>query len=260
MTVFATSSDGIPIAFDVDGESERALVFVHGWSCDRSYWAAQMRHLNARYRVVAVDLAGHGESGIGRPSWTMDAFGADVAAVVDSLDLRDMVLVGHSMGGDVIAEAAALLRDRVRGLVLVDTYGSLAEIATRDEIDTFVEPFRTDFETNVAAFVRTLFTPTADPRLVNHVANDMAAAPPGIALDAIVHSLANAGPFIGRLAGLQLPVVTINPDHRPTDEASLLRHGVRPVIMTGVSHFLMMEDPDQFNRLLEGVLEAFRYA
>ena len=260
MTEFATSADGIPIAFDVDGAGERALVFVHGWSCDRSYWAAQMHHFNARYRVVAVDLAGHGESGIGRGSWTMEAFGGDVAAVVDGLDLRETVLIGHSMGGDVIVEAAVSTRTPVKGLVWVDTYPSLAEITTHDEVRAFVEPFRTDFKTEVAAFVRTMFRPTVDPALVSWVVEDMAAAPEEIALDALEHAFANDGPVIGRLAELNLPVVAINPDYEPTDEASLLSHGVRPVIMTGVSHFAMMEDPDQFNRTLEGVLAEFGFA
>jgi pimeloyl-ACP methyl ester carboxylesterase len=188
------------------------------------------------------------------------AVGGDVAAVVDSLGLQDLVLVGHSMGGDVIVEAAVPLRDRVRGLVWVDVYPSLAQISTREEIDAFVEPFRTDFSTNVAAFVRTMFLPSVDPVLVNWVVNDMAAAPPEIALDALVHSIANDGPVIGRLEELNLPVVAINADYEPTDEASLLRHGVRPVIMTGVSHFPMMEDPDQFNRVLEGVLAEFGFS
>jgi pimeloyl-ACP methyl ester carboxylesterase len=54
----ATSPDGIPIHFDVDGAGARAIVFVHGWSYDRTYWASQMRTFAERYRVVAIDLAG----------------------------------------------------------------------------------------------------------------------------------------------------------------------------------------------------------
>ena len=255
MTSFATSAEGIPIAYDVAGEGDRGLVFVHGWSCDRSYWAAQMSHFERRYRVVAIDLCGHGESGVGRGSWTMDAFAGDVAAVVEGLGLRDLVLVGHSMGGDVIVEAAVPLHDRVRGLVWADTYSSLADITTPEQVEAFVRPFRTDFKTNVAAFVRTMFLPTVDPALVDRIVDGMSSAPPEIALDAIVHAYGNDGPVIERLAELTLPVVAINADDAPTDEASLRRHGVRPLIMTGVSHFLMMEDPDQFNRVLEGVLE-----
>ena len=100
------SIDGIPIAYEVHGQAEPALVLVHGWSCDRSYWKEQVDYLSPQYRLVLVDLAGHGESGAGRKDYTMASFGADVAAVVDSLKLQKVVLAGHSMGGDVVIEAA----------------------------------------------------------------------------------------------------------------------------------------------------------
>jgi pimeloyl-ACP methyl ester carboxylesterase len=55
-----------------------------------------------------------------------------------------------------------------------------------------------------------------------------------------------------------VPVVAINPDYRPTDVEALRRHGVRAVVMPGVAHFLMMEDPETFNRLLDEAIEGFR--
>lgn len=88
------SADGIPIAFESAGTGGRALVFIHGWSCDRAYWKAQVPAFADRHRVVALDLAGHGESGGGRAAYTMAAFGADVAAVMDHLGLEDAVLIG----------------------------------------------------------------------------------------------------------------------------------------------------------------------
>ena len=94
---------------------------------------------------MAIDLAGHGESGSGRTVWTMPAFGADVVAVIEQLGLQDAVLIGHSMGGDVIVEAALALRGASRGLVWVDIYASLGEPRSPDEIETFVRPFRDDF-------------------------------------------------------------------------------------------------------------------
>ena len=125
------SADGVPIAYEVHGQGEPALVLVHGWSCDRGYWKEQIEYLSPQYRLVLVDLAGHGESGMGRKDYTMSAFGADVAAVVDSLGLKNVVLVGHSMGGDVIVEAAKKLPGRVVGLVWVDEYKSLVRATSQ---------------------------------------------------------------------------------------------------------------------------------
>ena len=185
---FATSPDGVPIAYDDAGAGSPALVFVHGWSCDRSYWRYQRPVFEASHRVVAIDLAGHGDSGVGRSSWTMPAFGADVAAVVDRLGLEDAVLVGHSMGGDVIVEAALILGTRVAGLVWVDVYEALDTADDERGLEAFLGPFRDDFVTRTRAFVREeLFDATSDPALAEWVASDMASAPPGIALDAIRH-------------------------------------------------------------------------
>ncbi|HET6360716.1 MAG TPA: hypothetical protein VFH11_01505 [Gemmatimonadota bacterium] len=54
MTQFTTSPDGIPIAYEKRGEGAPTLVFVHGWSCDRTYWAGQLEPLSRDYRVVAI--------------------------------------------------------------------------------------------------------------------------------------------------------------------------------------------------------------
>ena len=136
------SRDGIPIVYDAVGSGDPALILVHGWSCDRTYWRQQTGVFADRHRVVTIDLAGHGESGEGRASWTMASFGEDVVAVVDDLGLANMVLVGHSMGGDVIVEAALRLGERVAGLVWVDTYDELTTPATEEQVQAFVEPFR----------------------------------------------------------------------------------------------------------------------
>ena len=134
----ARSADGIPVHFEVEGAGEPALVFVHGWSCDRTYWSAQIDHFAATHEVVAVDLAGHGESGGGRREWTMPAFGGDVVAVIEKLGLREVVLIGHSMGGDVIVEVALALPERIAGLVWVDVYRTLGGVDTPEEIEEFV--------------------------------------------------------------------------------------------------------------------------
>ena len=68
------SDDGVSIRYDVHGEGQTTLIFVHGWCCDRDIWHRQADHLAARYRVVCLDLAGHGESGQDRKKFTIAAF------------------------------------------------------------------------------------------------------------------------------------------------------------------------------------------
>jgi pimeloyl-ACP methyl ester carboxylesterase len=249
--------DGIRIVFEAAGTGRPALVFVHGWSCDRTFWAEQVATFARAHRVVAVDLAGHGASGRGRTAWTMAAFGADVAAVVESLALDDVVLIGHSMGGDVVVEAALRLGRRVRGIVWVDTYDSL-DVEEDDDLESFVKPFRRDFPTAVQAFVRTrLFLPATDPEVVDRVAATMASRPSSIAIDAMVHSVTNAAGAAAALRQIDAPVVSIHPAFRPPDEASLRRHGIEPIVMPEIGHFPMLEDPPRFDALLQEVLGRF---
>lgn len=254
-TDLANSADGIRIVYETSGEGTPALVFVHGWSCDRSYWAGQLQPFSQQYKVVAVDLAGHGDSGLGRAAWTVAAFGDDVAAVVERLGLRRVILVGHSMGGDVIVEAARRLPGRVRGLVWVDVYKQLQTHRSPEEIQGFVSPFRGDFVEKTRALVRGMFPPSADQSLVERVAADMSSAPPAVALGALVSAISFDREIPRALQELQLRVVAINPDSPPTDIASMKRHGVDVVLMSGVGHFPMVEDPERFNRLLETAIE-----
>lgn len=256
MTDVVHSPDGIPISFESAGSGEPALVFVHGWSCDRGYWRGQLPAFADRYRVVALDLAGHGDSGSGRAAYTMEAFGADVAAVIDELALDDVVLIAHSMGGDAILETALLRPERVSGLVWVDTYGTLGTPRTEEEVEAFTDSFRADFVARTQRLVRGMFPPTADAKLVDWIANDMSSAPPEIALDVFPRAIGNHGRVLALLPQLRVPVLSINPDYWPVDADALRRHGVLDVlVMPHSGHFLMMEDPERFNRLLEEALQ-----
>ena len=253
---FVPSADGIPIAYEARGEGSPALVFVHGWSCDRSYWAEQMRTFAGRHRVVAVDFAGHGASGAGRADWTIEAFGADVAAVVASLGLERVILVGHSMGGDVIVEAARRLPGRVAGLVWVDVYRQLATSRTDEQCETFARPFRDDFVTTTLAFVRGMFPAGCDPALVERVAADMAAAPPEVALPVMDSAIRFHRAIPPALRELGLPLVAINPSPPESDVASFARCGGTIVPMEGVGHFPMLEDPSRFDVILAKVIDS----
>jgi pimeloyl-ACP methyl ester carboxylesterase len=248
------SADGIPIAYDALGEGKTALVFVHGWSCDRSYWSEQVPTFSKGFKVVAIDLAGHGESGLGRKAWTIAAFGEDVAAVVRKLGLPRVVLVGHSMGGDVIVEAARRLLGRVAGLVWVDVYNQLGSPRDPEVIQKVLAPFRANFVDTTRTFVRGMFGENANRALVERIALDMSAAPPDVALGAMESAVSFDREMPGTLKALRLPVIAINADYRPTDAASLERHRVEVVIMRGVGHFPMMEDPQRFNPLLEAAI------
>lgn len=254
---FAASADRLPIAYQSRGSGMPALVLIHGWSCDAGYWDAQLEPLSRDFQVVTLDLGGHGRSGMDRSAWTIDSFGQDVAAVVEALGPGQVVLVGHSMGGDVAVAAARLLGDRVRGVVWVDTYRSFGPPRSAADVEKAVAPFAADFAPTVAPFVRGMFGPDADPRLVDRVAADMASAPPAVAIPALRSSLTYGRTIRDTIKGVKAPIVAINPEGPPAEAQSLREEGIRVVTMPGVGHFVMMEKPAAFDAVLkEAVAES----
>ncbi len=246
----ASAPDGVTIAYHIEGKGSPALVFVHGWSCDRTYWRDQVGVFARTHTVVAVDLAGHGESGTGRKDWSIPAFGADVAAVVKEEGLRKVILIGHSMGGEVCLEAARALPGRVLGIIGVDTFQDLAEVMTAGQIDEFVSPFKADFRAATDFFVRAMFPWGVDPNLVERVVRAMSSAKPDIAI-AVFEGLFTYQP-VRTLRDVRIPIRVINSDKYPTNVEGNRRiaasFGVR--IMTGRGHFPHLEEPGEFNRLL----------
>lgn len=103
----------------------RPLVLVHGITLRHDVWAPQFHHLADRYRVISLDLRGHGESTVGSAGYGMARLGDDLATVLEALDLRDALVAGHSMGGMALMQFSGdhpdVLGDRVSGLVFVAT-------------------------------------------------------------------------------------------------------------------------------------------
>jgi pimeloyl-ACP methyl ester carboxylesterase len=91
--------DGVSLAYDEVGTGEPSMLFVHGWACDRTYFAPQVERFSRAHRTIAVDLRGHGKSDAPRQEYTMDGFADDLAWLCGELRVERPVVVGHSMGG-----------------------------------------------------------------------------------------------------------------------------------------------------------------
>jgi pimeloyl-ACP methyl ester carboxylesterase len=254
----ANSADGVPIHYDVRGSGVPALVFVHGWCCDRHYWDHQVGHFASHYAVVSLDLAGHGTSGRERAQWTTPAFGQDVVAVVEQLGLEQAVLIGHSMGGAVIVEAAQPLSAEVIGMVGVETWHDVEHVRTAAEVDEFLAPFRTDFVEAMRALAPNLFAPSTDATLVEEIMTAMAKTLPQIGIGAWEELMVYNRMLREGLQQVQAPKTAINSTHPLTTNIEAAQHcGIEVVLMSGVGHFVMMEDPQTLNHLLEEAIQAF---
>jgi pimeloyl-ACP methyl ester carboxylesterase len=257
---YVTSADGVSIRYQVHGQGSPALVFIHGWSCDLTYWEKQLAPFAERYTVVTVDLAGHGKSGLDRKVWTIPAFGEDVVAVVKNLDLDRVVLVGHSMGGSVMLEAARRIPDRIIGLVGVDTLNNLDEEVTHEQFEEMVSPLRDDFAGHTKNFVRTMFVPDSDAELVERIVADMSSTPSEVGIAAFEASFDYWTNELQNAAGaVKAPLTCINSDKYPSNPEGNKKYNpcFELKIMPGLGHFVMLEDPETFNRILEETVQEF---
>lgn len=245
------SKDGVEIAYKVNGSGEPALVFVHGWSCNQTYWDEQVKTFSHKYKVVTLDLAGHGESGRSRKNYTVQLFGEDIVAVVDKLKLKKVILIGHSMGGADVIEAAVILKSKVIGIVGADTFQDLAQTMEKAQAEQFLIPFKENFVKQTSGFVKTMFVPNSDTVLVNRVVKDISSAPPEIAISTIFNLFTyNAVPSLKKI---HVRFISINNDRYSikVEDNRKLTKSFELKTMKGIGHFIMLEDPTQFDKLLQ---------
>lgn len=248
------AGDGVPIAYTVAGSGSPALVFIHGWMCNQSFWLPQVAEFAPTHTVVTIDLAGHGQSGKARDGWPLMAFGSDVQAVVEHLGLERAILVGHSMGAPVALEAARLMPGRVVGVVAVDSLHDADWKLDDEQKAGFLAAWEQDWPGTCARFVAGMFPNSAEPALVKRVHADMCSGDPEIGR-ALMKRFLNyeLGPA---LAAVNVPVRCINSTANLSNiEGNRRYHADFDVVsMDGVGHFLMMEQPEAFNQHLSEIV------
>lgn len=256
--------DGVPIVYDVRGAGEPTLVFIHCWACDRTFWKGQLDTLATTHRVVALDLAGHGESGTTRSAWSLAGLAADVQTVADTLGLDRMVLVGHSLGGPVSLLAAARMPGRVEGVVCVDALHNADVVFPREMSEQMMAAFHADFAGMMARMVGTMFPPGADTALVRWVTQKGSAAD----TTAVLSIIADYPSFDQKaaMAAAGAPIRCVNaapstPMSMATDVAANRKYAdFDAVLMEGVGHYLHLERPGEFNALLRQTLDGLAAA
>ena len=159
-TLRLPSDDGTDLAVEIlgDGHPGPTLVFTHGWTFSSRSWHYQ-RMLAERWRIVLMDHRDHGESGAGpRENRTIDQVGRDLGAVLDATCKgRDVVVIGHSMGGMTIMSLAAQQPERfgkqVKAVALVDTSARREPEWTFGLRGPLVKPFLAQWQSALALMV-----------------------------------------------------------------------------------------------------------
>jgi len=252
--------NSVNIAYTDTGKGDTTLLFVHGWLINGSYWSNQVDFFSKKYRVVTIDLPGFGQSGKNRNSWTVKDFGRDVDSVITQLNLKNVILIGHSMGGDIIIEAAIHAPDHIICLVGIDNLLNVGQVQSpelKKEIADFTTALKKSFKANTTAyFSQYLFYKTTDSITRKRVLNDVARADSTIAIPCI-ESIMDAEPDAAtKLKATKKKLYLINSDIHQTYTGGFKANGIpfelKEIHATG--HFPMVEKPAEFNALLAATI------
>ncbi|HEV3469826.1 MAG TPA: alpha/beta hydrolase [Pyrinomonadaceae bacterium] len=238
------------------GKGEEALVFVHGWTCDWTFWRAQVPAFSGRVRVIAVDLPGHGESD--RPAeksaYTMDSFARAIEAVMRDAKVKRAVLVGHSMGAPVVRQFYRLFPDKSLALVFVD--GALWPFVPRAAAEQILASMRADYARAAAPMVEGITQAMLSAEQRRQVRAKMLATPAHVAVGAM-EGMVEEAVWKEDVIGVPALAVLARTPYWPADTEQRFRRLAPDLdfrMWEGVSHFLMMDKPDEFNRELSDFL------
>src|SRR5258708_16656709 len=142
--------DGSRVHYESYGKGAEALVFIHGWTCDLTFWRGQAAVYQKR-RSLLIDLPGHGQSDKPETAYTMEHFARAIDGVLRDAGVERAVLVGHSMGGPVIFTFLRLFPAKTKALVFVDAY---IPQAPKDDAE------KAAGDTRMKLFLATLKAPT----------------------------------------------------------------------------------------------------
>ncbi|HEY0351067.1 MAG TPA: alpha/beta fold hydrolase [Gemmatimonadales bacterium] len=243
------------LAVDDGGLGGLPVVFVHSLAGNFDHWAAQLDHLRPSRRAVALDLRGHGRSESPRTGdYSIPGMAADVAAVVDTLGLDRFVLVGHSMGGGVVLSYAGAHSKRVAGLLLVDPIGDGKQIS-----DTETKPLLVGLDSNYDTTIRQYWTGIAGPdsAIQERLLADLRATPRTTVVPAFRAALQfDPDPSLARYRGPITSIVT--PYNDQPFSLHRLGKGFPHQVVPGTGHWIQLDKPDEFNRMLDEFLEKKR--
>ncbi|MGW2048771.1 alpha/beta fold hydrolase [Streptomyces sp. NPDC001858] len=237
------------------------LVLVHGHPFDHTMWNPQIEAFSPTRRVIAPDLRGYGASPAAVPGITLlSDFAQDIASLLDELEVETFVLAGLSMGGQIAMECCARLGDRVRGLVLADTFaepetpeGRLARNAMADRL---LAEGMTGYADEV---LEKMVAPYADPAVKAHVHRMMTAASPEGAAAALRGRAERPDyrPLLTRITVPALVVVGEDDEYTPVSDAAAM-HAALPDstlhVVARAAHLPNLERAAEFNKVLADFL------
>ena len=253
--------NNVSIAFDECGKGDTTLLFVHGWCINKEYWSDQVKYFCETYKTVTIDLPGFGHSGKNRSEWTFEQYAEDVNQFIKTKGLRNVILIGHSMSGDILILVDTKYPGSIIGIVGIDNLKSPgvknSEEQTK-EIEGFFAAMENNFSGTVDGYTKQyLFPPTADSSIVNKVVNDFKNNDSAIAIKVLRSLVDISQKERDIMQQLKHKLYLVNSDFGLTQIDSLKKYckaSAEVVYVNSTGHYPMIEKPADFNAALEKVI------
>lgn len=256
MEKYIISTDNINIYYTETGKGNTTIVFVHGWLGNTNWWNSQEAFLKDKYNIVRIDLGGHGKSDKTRQNWTSKQYSDDMKAVINQIDTSEVILVGHSMSGAYVIEAA-VDSPKVKAVILVDTLKDLDDTFAPEQAEEFMfSHYRKDFKSAVENILPLyLFVEVTPVAIKNQLQKEFFDQDPELAINALKPLYEMDLRTIAKQ--LDIPVRAINSDSQPTEIENNRKYfkNYDYRVITGTGHYPMLEKPDEFNKILKEVIE-----
>ncbi|MBK8283054.1 MAG: alpha/beta hydrolase [Saprospiraceae bacterium] len=258
MTGSILAGDKSTIAYKKSGHGDTTLLFVHGWCINKDYWQYQFDFFDDRYTVVAIDLPGFGQSSKQRISYDFDQYADDVIQCIDQLALNKVILIGHSMSGDIILKADTKPSSKIVGIIGIDNLHSPSgeqDSTSKANAVAYFDYMLAQYDSAVINGAKPyLFQPTTPDSIISRVMQDILATPAALSVN-VLRALDDIGQLEKSLMRqLHHRLVLVNSDVSPVALDSLNAYcakGVKLFTVHATGHYPMIEKPGEFNRALQ---------
>ena len=243
--------NGVNIYYEISGQGP-ALVLLHGWAENHNFWKFQIPDFSKDYKVVAIDLRGHGESDKPKAEYSIQKFADDLYHVLNGLGIDRAIIAGHSMGGMTALVFCLAHPEKVKALILVNTTSAGIHEAGIISPKEILEIIRTSGFENVVKqfFAQTFFASGTSGDLINWAKSEVLKTPQYVVEEALKAIMEHA--VTRKLSKITVPTLII---HSTEDlaigvkMAEIMNERIpnsRLKIVEGAGHHTMLEKPDEF--------------
>ena len=238
-----------------ESQSGSTLVFIHGWCSNKFHWNPQIEFFKNDFRIIAMDLRGHGISSAPEDGYSFRKFASDVNFLLDHLGIKHPIIFGHSMGGAVAIHLAATLGNYAKGLVMVDGSLNIAEHESNLEKNDRIRSFKqNDFSKEIASRYESFFSHMKTESLGKAIIEDAVKTPEHVAYGSLLALYRDDVISAGK--SITIPSLYIANAYSPRSAEEVKKFvpnsSFAQVVHAG--HFLHLEDAEQANAMFNNFI------